>query len=420
MGKKLKKLMCLVTGAILTAGLFAGCGSSATSSDTSEKKGGEPVKVSLWHGWNGAEEEALGEVIKKFEEKNKDVKVETLPVAFDKLNEKLKASLSTDQAPDLFIGPNDWVGTFAALNQLEEVDNYISDSKSDYLEKALKAGQYGGKQYGIPESVKTYVLIYNKDLVPNPPKTIEEMRKIAKENTKDGKYGLIFDIGNFYYDYAFFAAYGGKIFADDKGTLAFQQPELVKSLKLLNQIKNVDKVTVKDFDYNVMMDLMQTGKCAMMINGSWSFGDLDKAVKEGKGLKNWGAVTLPVLEEGKPLKPFMGTEMMYVSKNSKNKEAGAKFAKFMTSPEAQKIMNEKSGQVPINKKVETNSDWKVKVILDQVKEAELMPVIPEMGQVWTPVGDMYGKVLSGSSTPEKAVKEARTKIEKEIKSMHGE
>ncbi|MCY6958645.1 sugar ABC transporter substrate-binding protein [Clostridium brassicae] len=420
MGKHLKKVVSLVTGLIVASSIFTGCGSNADNKAKDTSSNGETVKLSFWHGWTGAEEKALGEIIKKFEAKNPNIKVETLPTPFDKLNEKLKASLPTNESPDLFLGPNDWIGTFATLNQLEEVDSYISDVKDNYLPNALEAGKFNGKQYAFPDSVKTYVLIYNKDLVPSPPKTIEEMRKIAKVNTKSGKYGLVFDITNFYYDYAFFAGYGGKVFKDEKGTIDFSQKGVADSINLLNDIKNKDKVTIKDFDYNVMMDLMQTGKAAMIINGPWCFGDLDKAVKEGKGLKNWGAVKLPVIEEGKPLKPYMGTEMLFMSKNGKHKEEAAKFIKFMTSAESQEFMNKQAGHVPANVKVNIGDDWKTKIILEQAKESDPMPNIAEMGQVWDPAKEMYSNVFTGKSTPEKSIKDTQDKINKLIKSMHGE
>lgn len=428
MVRNIRKLLSILMILVMTAAVFVGCGNTekGNNSGSNQKSTGEveennePVTISFWHGWTGAEEETLGEIIDKFQAENPNITVETLPTPFDKLNEKLRASLPTDQAPDLFLGPHDWAGTFAALGQVEEVTPYISDVKDNYLASALEAGKYQGKFYGIPDSVKTYVLIYNKDLVKNPPKTVAEMREIAKANTKDGQYGLIFDMGNFYFAHAYFAGYGGQIFKDDKAAVGFENEGIIDSLKLFNEIKNEDKVTIKDFDYNVMMDLMQSGKTAMIINGPWCFGDFDNAVAEGKGLKNWGAVKVPAVEEGKAAKPFMGVDMLYIPKNAKNKEASAKFAKYMTSAEIQKLMNEKAGHVPSNTTVDLGDNWQSKIILEQAADAVAMPNIPEMGPVWKPAGEMYGKVLDGSSTPEDALKEAHDLIVNDIKEMHGE
>jgi arabinogalactan oligomer/maltooligosaccharide transport system substrate-binding protein len=46
-----------------------------------------------------------------------------------------------------------------------------------------------------------------------------------------------------------------------------------------------------------------------------------------------------------------------------------------------------------------------------------MPIIPQMGQVWEPAGNMITAVLAGQSTPEEAAATAQDQINEGIKNM---
>ena len=413
--KSTKKILSIAIATVMTAGFLAGCAAKTPQPVNKQEK--KPTTITFWHGWSGAEEETLKTAIQNYKAKESHVTVETLQVPFDQLQEKLKLAIQAGNGPDLFIGPHDWTGVFAASNMLEGVSDHIADVKADYLESALTAGQFGGKQYGIPESLDGPVLIYNKDLVKEAPKNTDELLKIAKANTGDGKFGLVMDIGNFYFAHGFFAGFGNEVFKEvtaEKVTPGFDGKGTVDFLNFLSRIRNVEKVIPQEIDYNTMMALFKEGKAAFMINGPWSFGDLDKA-----GVK-YGIADYPVVSAtGKVSKPFMGVKMFFVPKGAKNVDEAADFAKFLTAKETAKLMNEKAGHVSANKKVDLSGDWKSSAVQNQAKNAVAMPNIPEMAAVWEFSGEMIAKVILGNTKAEDAAQEAQKLMVEKIKEIRG-
>jgi maltose-binding protein MalE len=414
--KSTKKILSIVLASVMSLGIITGCAkNTVTPPATPDEK--KPVTVTFWHGWSGAEEETLMTAIENYKSVEPHVTIETLQVPFDQLQEKLKLAVQSGNGPDLFVGPHDWTGVFGASNLLEGLSDYIADVKGDYLESALDAGKFGGRQYGIPISLNGPVLIYNKDIVKEAPKTTDELLEVAKANTGDGKFGLVMDIGNFYFQHGFFTGFGNEVFkevTEQRVTPGFDGQGTVDFLNFLNRIKNVDKVIPQEIDYNTMMALFTEGKSTFMINGPWSFGDLDKA-----GV-NYGIVDYPsVTETGKVSKPFMGVTMFFVPKGAVNIDEATDFAKFFTAKETAKLMNEKAGQISANKNVDLSGDWKASAVQKQAENAVAMPNIPEMAAVWEFSGEMITKVISGNVAAEEAAAEAQSKMIEKIKEIRG-
>ncbi len=396
--------------------VLGGCNQSTETSKVESFNPEEAVKLNIWHGWSGEEEAALVEATKQFNEKYPNVTFDLLYTPFEGgYKDKLKASLQTGDGPDLFFGPHDWTGEFAVGNLIDAIDGYVKDVKGDYIESTYEAGAFNKKHYGYPLSMDAVVLIYNKDLVKEAPKTITEMLTIAKETTDGDKWGLAFDYnGIYYFTHAFFSGFGNTIFKDEKGTPNFNNDNFADYLNFVSQLKNEDKVIPKSLDYGTAMALFTEGKSAFLINGPWAFGDLDRS-----GV-NWGATILPKNDKtNKESKPFMGVKMAFLSRSAKNKGAAAEFAKFVSSAEVAKMFNEKVGVVPANKKVEFTRQTD-QLIQDQAANAVAMPAVPEMGQVWEPVKDALDAVVDSGRDAKEVVKETQERIEKAIKEAKGE
>jgi maltose-binding protein MalE len=403
-----------VTAAAISAMVvsgFAGVIPSTTQASTTKT-------IKFWHGWSGAELTVLNQAIAKFEKENKGLKVEAVQVPFEKLQDKLKVALMGSTAPaDVFIGPHDWEGVFGTMKGGVLADLNTTSLKSAFKSmktSTVKAGKFKGKQIGFPESLECPVVIYNKNLVKTPPKTMEDLIKVAKANTKNGTYGLVTDKGNYYYQRAWYTALGGTEFTDEiKGTPAFGTKSFSDFLSYMRDL-NSTGIIPKNCDFNTMMALFTGGKAAFMINGPWSFGDIEKSKMKGK----WGIMNYPTVK-GKVPHPFMGVKMFYIPKSSKNISDSAKFVKFMTSPDIQKLFNEKAGHIPANKATKV-SDWKSKAVMDQAEDADSIPTIAEMSKVWTPVGDAMTKAMGTNASIKSMASEAATKIKTDISQMRGE
>ena len=74
-------------------------------------------------------------------------------------------------------------------------------TKAKFEQFAWDAMTVDGKTYGYPVAVEAVSLIYNKDLLPNPPKTFEEIAKIDEDLKKNGKRAIMWAYDTPYFSY---------------------------------------------------------------------------------------------------------------------------------------------------------------------------------------------------------------------------
>ena len=78
-----------------------------------------------------------------------------------------------------------WTAEFAAKGWLTPLEGAFAIDTSGFLKPTVKAATYNDKLYAAPFASDGGLLYYRKDLVPTPPKTIDEMWamcSIAKKN----------------------------------------------------------------------------------------------------------------------------------------------------------------------------------------------------------------------------------------------
>ncbi|WP_407262196.1 extracellular solute-binding protein [Klebsiella pneumoniae] len=135
----------------------------------------EEGKLVIWingdKGYNG-----LAEVGKKFE---KDTGIKVSVEHPDKLEEKFPQVAATGDGPDIIFWAHDRFGGYAQSGLLAEItpDKAFQDKLYPFTRDAVR---YNGKLIAYPIAVEALSLIYNKDLVPNPPKTGKRSRRWIK------------------------------------------------------------------------------------------------------------------------------------------------------------------------------------------------------------------------------------------------
>ena len=95
-----------------------------------------------------------------------DVKVQTAP--FADYFTLLQTDLNGGAGPDVFERNYEYFVTYAAKNVLLDLSSQTAQDKTwdakAYYGRALEIFQQKGKQFGLPESFSTVVLLYNKAL----------------------------------------------------------------------------------------------------------------------------------------------------------------------------------------------------------------------------------------------------------------
>ncbi|EKS8504463.1 maltose/maltodextrin ABC transporter substrate-binding protein MalE, partial [Salmonella enterica subsp. enterica serovar 4,[5],12:i:-] len=277
----------------------------------------EEGKLVIWingdKGYNG-----LAEVGKKFEQ---DTGIKVTVEHPDKLEEKFPQVAATGDGPDIIFWAHDRFGGYAQSGLLAEVtpDKAFQDKLYPFTWDAVR---YNGKLIAYPIAVEALSLIYNKDLVPNPPKTWEEIPALDKELKVKGKSAIMFNLQEPYFTWPLIAADGGYAFKFENGKYDVKDVGVDNAgakaglTFLIDMIKN--KNMSADTDYSIAEAAFNKGETAMTINGPWAWSNIDKSKV------NYGVTLLPTFK-GKPSKPFVGVLSAGINAASPNKELAKEF-----------------------------------------------------------------------------------------------
>jgi arabinogalactan oligomer / maltooligosaccharide transport system substrate-binding protein len=416
---KTKRMIALLGATALLAALAV----TASAASASQHKG---VTITIWDYFdappNGtAERNALLAVAQKWAKKTGNKVVDPGYVA-NKENKFIQAA-PAGQGPDILMEPHDRTGSFVVPGLLSAAPKNLltSSQASDYSAVSLQAFQYNGKQYGLPWAVETYFLFYNKQLVPNPPKTWGGLVIQAKKLTQGDQYGFLWDTTNFYYDYAFMAGYGGYVFKHtakglDPNQLGVDTPGSIKGLKLIQDLTNYYKLVPPATNTNIMEGEFASGKAGMIIDGPWAVAGF-----KAKNV-NFGVAPLPEFKTGSPMKPFIGVQGFLVNKYSKKAAVAWDLVKYL-SENAQLPLFKAAGRVPVLKSVANSPLVKANAVAQAVSQSaslgEPMPNIPAMSVVWSPMANALGTLVNGKATPAQAAADAQKAIQQAIAQMGG-
>ncbi len=370
-------------------------------------------EIVVWHAYRGDEKAAFEKVVANFNASpaGKGLKVTTLAVPYDAMADKITAAVPRGKGPDVFIFAQDRLGGWvAAGNTVEPLDFFLdAPTKGRFLATTLAAMTYQGTTYGLPLNFKVITLIYNKALVKTPPKTSAELVKQAKALTDagSGKFGLAYSYADFYYHAALMNGFGGGVFNGRKPTL--NRTENVKSLDQLNKWIGLG-IMPSEPSTALITALFNEGKAAMVFSGPWFLGEVnDKKIQ-------FGLAPLPTLDEagGKPMRPWMTVEGVYVSAQSKNKDAAFQLVKYLTDVPSAKVLALEGRQCPANKGAYADAavagDPILKAFRQQVDVAVPMPNLPEMSMVWSPATTAMNTVVKKSATPKAALDIAQKEV----------
>jgi raffinose/stachyose/melibiose transport system substrate-binding protein len=365
----------LAAGAAGAAALAA-CGSSGPSDKTGTTSGGGGG-ASYWSLSGEPGQPIRQAAIDRFNKANSGTKITPTFFQNDAYKQKIKTAIGAGQAPTMIWG---WGGgglkSYVDANQVVDLTDWLGQNaavKEKILPSSFGAGTVNGKIYALPvETVQPIVLFYNKKVFDKvgvqPPKSYQDIldlipkfnaQKIAPFSLAGQSRWTNMMWLEFMLDRQAGSDVFNNVFAGKAG--AWSDPQV---LEMLTKVQDLVKgnAFIKGFssitaDSNADQALLYTGKAAMMVHGSWSYG-IQKSnggdfVKSG-GL---GWMNFPPIDGGKgdPTNT-VGNPGQYLSISSKASAAEQDVAKkfFSTTlvDDDEKAGWVKSGGVPVL----TNSD----------------------------------------------------------------
>lgn len=299
------------------------------------------------------------------------------------------------------------------------MENLVSADNVDnkFMPSAVTASKYENVSYGFPVSYATISLFYNKDLMPNAPKSFEEIMEFSKtfNDKKENKYALLFDIQNYYESRMFLSLYGGYEFGDN-GTnskdLGINSEKAQKGLAALKKLKIANNSNAADMrNPQVRRGLFNEGKVAAIIDGPWAIDGYNE------GGINYGVTPIPTLEGQSP-RTFSTVRLAVVSTYSKYPKAAQLFANYLTTDEMLNLRYKMTKSVPpvenLMKDISANADEAIRAIIKQGYSSDAMPSIPEMGYVWSPMNSALTSMWVNDKSPKEVLDQAKDIIEEQI------
>ena len=324
---------------------------------------------------------------------------------------KFQQAAAAGKGPDIWIWAHDRIGEWIAGGLLQPVAP-SKKALADIDPLALKAFTVGGKTWGYPISIEAVALVYNKALVPVPPKTFEEVIALDKKLSASGKKAILWDYNNTFFTWPLLAAGGAypfKLKADgnfDPTVTGVNNAGGVKGTELLASLIKTG-VMPKGAGYADMEAGMAQGKIAMMINGAWSWDNLKKSNI------NFGVARIPMVN-GKKAAPFVGVIGAMISKASPNRDVAVEFIEnYMLSVKGLKTIND---DVPLGTPAskalfaELKSDPNIQATMASAQDGNPMPNNPEMGRFWSSMASALQNVTEGRQAPKEALDAAAKRI----------
>ena len=376
------------------------------------------ARLVVWHSYRGGEKAAFEKVVAAYNARpDAKIKVDPLAVPFDAFADKISAAVPRGKGPDIFIYAQDRMGGWVeAGNTVEPIDFYVDDAlKGRFIPTTVEALTYRGNLYGLPLDYKVIALIHNKKLLKSPPRTTGELVKVAQglTNKAAGRFGLAWSYGDFYYVASLLNGFGGSVF--DKATQpTMNAPANIKALELLVKWERAGFMPAEPSSA-LITSLFNEGKAAMVFSGPWFLGEVASDI-------DYGVAPLPTIDEagGKPMRPWMTVEGVFVSAQSQHKDAAFDFVKYVTGTEAGKVMALEGRQSPAAKVVYDDAKVAADPVLSafrkQVEVAVPMPNVAEMTMMWSPATTALNKVNAGNS-PKEAMDVAQKALQKDVDAL---
>jgi arabinogalactan oligomer/maltooligosaccharide transport system substrate-binding protein len=392
--------------------LLAACGQSAP------KK--RPALV-VWHSYRGREKAALEEVAALYSAQvaGKTRPVRCVGVPNDAFADKISAAVPRKKGPDLFIFPHDRMGGWVESgNTVAPIDFFLSEEdRQGFLPGMLDATTYKGVTYALPLNFKSAALIYNKKMVPKPPRTTAELVEIATKLTDKarGRFGFAYAYDDYFFHAGIANGFGGGAF-NAAGDLILNDPANVAASDLVRTWRSELNLLPDDPANSLVTALFNEERAAMVMSGPWFLGEASKSI-------DLGIAVLPMISEAnnKPMRPWMTIEAIYLAAGTADEHEAWQFARFLAGPQASAIMAQKGGQLPASHAAyrlpAIASDPIISAFKAQGAFALPMPNLPEMTLVWSPADKAMKRFTKMETTSQSAWNDCQSEVQAAINAL---
>ena len=363
--------------------------------------------LTIWDGYatGSAESAAMDTTMAAAKTAFPGLTVTRVEVPFGDLFTKIQNAWGAgDETPDMFIAPNDSLGSLQRSGILYgPLDDVLKPYLSNFTQISIDGSKVNGHIYEIPESMKAVSMFYDKTKVTSVPKTTDDLLALAKAGTKIG----IGEYASAYYNWWLYNAFGGSSIMDNTGKCVADTNGTSDGFAWLKAMKDTGNVTFYT-DAGTFQADFKTGKTSLIIDGPWETGDYEKALSS-----NLAIAEIPAGPKGKAL-PLSAPDGWYINVNANDtqKALAVQFALWEVSlAGGEQTFADTAGHLPaaVGAKVQ---DAISQGFLTQINDSYPRPQSKYMDNYWTPFGNAYDNVIIKGTDPVKAVSDACAQMNK--------
>lgn len=385
--------------------------------------GSSQEKLILWSSLRPVERELLQKKLNEFGEDYPQYQFQELFYSTEELRTNYIISSLAGKGPALIHGASDNIGPLSELEVIMPLESFFSEAFLDsYITEPFSANtKFNGHLFQIADRVGNHLcLVYNKNLIKNPPKTFSELIEWWKtsslnQNDEDDNYALAWNYTEPFFAVPFIGGFNGWIL-DKNNSPTLNTEAVVKASQFIYDLAHQYEVIPKECDYETANALFLDGKSAMIINGPWSWGTY---IKSGM---NIGLSRIPKIgETGKWPTPLVAPLGYMINANLKGEKLKVviQLVRYLTSAKVQKEFAQEFNIIPSRRAVIHDSELKQDELylaaLDQMEVGRAMPVITELRWIWDAMRPAYQGIFTGAYSPNEAAKEMQALAEKLIR-----
>lgn len=241
-----------------------------------------------------------------------------------------------------------WTAEFSARGWLQPLEGPMAVDTRGLLPVTLEGASYRGRLYAAPRFTDGALFYYRKDLVPNPPRTWDEMISmcpLAKQNNMGCYAGQFANYEGLTVNAAeAINSTGGRILNED-GKLSLDTPEARAGLEKLATAYRKGDIPVQavTFQEEQSRQAFQSGQLMFLRNWTYAFSLMSKeGASEVAG--KLGVTSLP--GETGPGTSALGGHSSAISVFSKNKATARDFIEFLMSEQSQRYIATQGSLAP--------------------------------------------------------------------------
>ena len=383
MNKKLIILMLL--GVFIVS---SGFGCKIASKQTQEAT--KPITLTYWRVFDDAD--AFSDIIAKYKVLHPFITIEYRKFRYDEYENELLNSMAEDRGPDIFSVQNTWLGKYqtkivpmpdtitmaypvtqgtiqkTVVDQLKTIKSLslkeLRDSFVDVVSHDVILND--GKIYGLPLSVDTLAMYYNKDLLNNAgisqlpqywnKEFLQDIKKLTKQDAKKGlvqsgvALGTAVNINRYSDIISVLMLQNGAVIEDENGQVVFNLvPAATKdsnynpgleALRFYTDFANPGKESYAwNNDLPNSLNMFMSGNLAILFSYSYDLA----TIKAQAPKLNFSVAKLPQIEGNPPTNiNFANYWVEVVSKKSTHQNEAWDFIQFITKEEQAKSYLEKT------------------------------------------------------------------------------